>query len=342
MNPLEPRCSGPARLLAILLLLTAATTREAHPAAITADRPAPELQARALGWIEHHRATPDEGGLADMIDEGVSLRVFQDLAPTAAESGRFERLWDAQMTKLNTLPEFRRWVERPYKTLIDHYHLVLAAYLIEGAGLHSPLVPIIVQQAQRALSAATFEPPTVRLTTAVLLARLAGSPAVDIDSILAKSLIEQLSRNQRLITVPAANATPEQQRSVTWLLYALVHEVVALTDFGRLKPSQWLDARRDAVTEVLLAALPWASAQHNWDLAAELVVTLYFLGQPLEAGIQATLEDLAANQQPDGSWGASATTSRPNKVRHTVLTGAAALMAWRAWPEARPGRNTAR
>ena len=46
--------------------------------------------------------------------------------------------------------------------------------------------------------------------------------------------------------------------------------------------------------------------------------------------------------QPDGSWGASATTSRPNKVRHTVLTATAALMAWRAWGERRPAHDTAR
>jgi hypothetical protein len=207
---------------------------------------------------------------------------------------------------------------------------VLAAYLMERAGLHSPVIEIIVQQAQRALGAVTFEPPTVRLTTAVFLARLAGGPTVDIDSLLANSLIGQLDRSQPIITLPAANATARQQRNTTWLLYALVHEVVAMTDFGRLAPSPWLDERRDAVVEILLAALPWASAQHNWDLTAELVVTLYFLGQPLDASIQGALEDLAANQQPDGSWGASATTSRPNKVRHTVLTAAAALMAWSA------------
>jgi hypothetical protein len=162
----------------------------------------------------------------------------------------------------------------------------------------------------------------------MFLSRLAGGPTVDMESMLADTLIGQLGHNRRIIVLPGPNATAQQQRNVTWLLYALVHEVVALTDFGRLAPSRWLDDRRDAVSEILLAAVPWASAQHNWDLAAELVVTLYFLGQPLDAGVEAAVEDLVANQQSDGSWGASATTSRPNKVRHTVLTGTAAFMAW--------------
>ena len=199
-----------------------------------------------------------------------------------------------------------------------------------------------MQQAQRALGAAAFEPPTVRLTTAVFLARLAGGTTADIQFLLAESLIGQLDRSRQIIVLPGADATAEQQRNTTWLLYALIHEVVALTDFGRLAPSPWLDERRDTIVAILLAALPWASAQRNWDLAAELMVTLYFLGQPLDAAIQGALDELAANQQPDGSWGASATTSRPNKIRHTVLTAAAALMAWRAWSEKHPAQDRAR
>jgi hypothetical protein len=342
MNPFAGRRRRQIRCFMLLSLLTAAASCAAHPAPIATQRPAHEISSRALDWIEHHRATPDDGGLPDMIDEAVSLRVFRDLAPTAAQSGRFARLLEAQLTRLNTLSEFRRWAQRPHKTLIEHYHLVLAAYLMERAGSHSPMIEIIMQQAQRALGAATFEPPTVRLTTAVFLARLAGGATVDIDSLLAESLIGQLDRSRRIITLPGANATAQQQRNTTWLLYALVHEVVALSDFGRLAPSPWLDERRGTIAEILLAALPWASGQRNWDLAAELVVTLYFLGQPLNAAIQGVLEDLAANQHPDGSWGASATTSRPNKVRHTVLTAAAALMAWRAWGERRPAHDTAR
>ncbi len=341
MNPFTRRY-GQAGWFALLTLLTAAASCAAQPAPLATQRPAQELSVRAVDWIEHHRASPDDGGLPDMIDEAVSLRVFRDLALTAAESGRFARLFEAQLARLNTLSEFRRWVQRPHKTLIEHYHLVLAAYLMERAGLHSPIIEIIMQQAQRALGAATFEPPTVRLATAVFLARLAGGATVDIESLLAKSLIGQLDGSRRIITFPGANATAEQQRNTTWLLYALVHEVVALTDFGRLAPSPWLDERRDTIAEILLAALPWASARHNWDLAAELVVTLYFLGQPLDAAIQSALEELAANQRPDGSWGASATTSRPNKVRHTVLTAAAALMAWRAWPEKHPAQGGTR
>jgi hypothetical protein len=345
MSPVATPWGRQARWFTLVSLLTAAATCAAHPVADAADRPEHEIQpasARALDWIERHPATPDDGGLPDMIDEGVSLRVFQHLATTAAESGRFARLFRARMARLGALIELQRWVEQPHKALIDHYHLVLAAYLMEGAGLNSPLVPMIRQQAQRALAAATFEPPTVRLTTALFLSRLAGAPAVDMQDLLASSMIEQLGHNRHFIALPGAEATAQQRRKATWLLYALVHEVVALTDFGRILPSPWLAARRDAVAEVLLEAVPWAGAQHNWDLAAELVVTLYFLDQPLTAELQAVLDDLVAHQQPDGSWGASASTSRRNKLRHTVLTSAAVLLARRAWCEDRLTQDAAR
>lgn len=334
-----------ARVFLLLSLLTAAAASTAQPlpdSASPTDREIEAASVRALDWIEGHPATPDDGGLPDMIDEGVSLRVFQDLAPTVAEAGRFGALFRARMARLNTLPAFERWVKRPHKALIDHYHLVLAAYLTERAGQTSPLAPLIVQQAQGALAAATPEPPTVRLTTALFLSRVAKPPAIDLQGLLANSLIEQVVNHPQLITLPAADATAQQRRAATWLLYALVHEVIALTDFGRLAASPWLAARRDAVTAVLLEAVPWASAQQNRDLAAELLVTLYFLRQPLNPELQAALEELLANQQPDGSWGASATTGRQNKLRHTVLTCTAALMAWRAWRADRLPRDTGR
>jgi hypothetical protein len=110
-----------------------------------------------------------------------------------------------------------------------------------------------------------------------------------------------------------------------------VHEVVALTDFGSRAPSPWLAERQDAVAGVLLNGVVWAIAADNLDLVAELVVTLYFLGEPLHAQVREALNTLLARQAPDGSWGASNTSARPNPVRHTVLTSSAALLAWQDW-----------
>jgi len=313
-------------LLILLSLLGMAMARADTPAAARQElRAAVRL---SLDWIRQHPAGPADGGLADMIDEGVSLRVFQALAPEPAQGGEFEARFRDRMARLERLSQFRQWVERPHKTLIEHYHLVLAAWLMQQAGTHSPLAASIARQAQQAVSTATHEHPTVRLTTALFLGRLKPAAQPDLQPLLAHSLTAQLGRNRQLIALPPADGTARQGRAATWLLYALLHEVVAATDFGRLAPPSWLSARRDTLTAVLLQAVPWASAQRNWDLAAELLMALYFLGEPPTPETRAALDQLLDNQQPDGSWGASPTTARSNRVRHTVLTATAALMAW--------------
>ena len=71
----------------------------------------------------------------------------------------------------------------------------------------------------------------------------------------------------------------------------------------------------------------------NYDLLAELVVTLYLLREPLKPQVRAALDTLLANQKPDGSWGTSTATTRHNKVRNTVLTATAALLAYRLWQQ---------
>jgi hypothetical protein len=341
---LLPRCLARwARLLSTLLLIAAAAAPAAEPGRDREHHGAADPAAagsRALQWIENHPATPEDGGLPDMIDEGLAFRAFQRLAATPADRERFAGLFRSRMVAIDGLPEFQRWVARPHKALIEHYHLVLAAHLMRVAGHQSPSIPRIRQQAQQALAGPARDNPTVRLTTAVFLSRLGGSGDTQVDRLLELSLIEQLARNPGSMALPSGQATEQERRSATWLLYALVHEVVALTDFGQLPPSPWLRARTEAVSRFIRDAVPWAAAENNMDLVAELVVTLRFLDQPLSPELERALDRLLSEQRPDGSWGPSATTTRPNRVRHTVLTGAAALLAYRAWREQEQARET--
>ncbi|MGD2075856.1 MAG: hypothetical protein PVI91_00430 [Gammaproteobacteria bacterium] len=334
------------RLLALLLSLTASAQAPAATDQDTSkDAAIRAALSRALAWIETHPATPADGGLGDMIDEAVAWRVFQQLARDPENRERFSRLFRSRMRELSQSAAFQRWSAQPHKPLIDHYHLVLAAHLMKRAGQASPLIRSIADQARRSLQG-SFANPTVRLTTALFLSHLDDQTNIDIDALLAESLIEQLARDPQLVPIVGAEAGPSQRRRISWLLYALVHEVVALTDFGGLPPPVWLAGRREPVVAVLTEGILWARAQGNLDLLAELVVTVHFLGEPLPPQAHEGLETLLAEQDPDGSWGASSTTSRPDPVRHTVLTSTAALLAWLDWrtappraPVSRPGRH---
>ena len=321
-------CRLASRLAVLLLLAIPPAGTAARDTGVEEVRVA---AGRALDWIEDHRATPKDGGLLDMIDEGVSFRVFRKLARTVEERERFDRLFRSQMSALNQHVELERRVNRPRKSLFEHYHLVLAAHLGERAGQPYSRSAVIRDQVRQALTLPVATTHSVRLTTALFLARLDEQADVDIEPLLVGSLIERINRERGVIHLSGEATAPDRQRTTTFLLYALVHEVVALTDFGHEPLIPWLAGRRDAVVGVLRDAVTWAGARQNRDLVAELIVTLYFMNEPLHAEVRAALDELVASQLPDGSWGASKTTTRPNKVRHTVLTGAAALLAYTDW-----------
>jgi hypothetical protein len=121
--------------LVLLLSLNAASAAPVSP-----DRPPAQEAAiqrastRALAWINEHPATPEDGGLCDMIDEAVSWRVFQQLSRSVVRRHRYAHRFRRQVHKLAQSPEFQRWSDLPHKPLLDHYHLVLGAYLLKLAG----------------------------------------------------------------------------------------------------------------------------------------------------------------------------------------------------------------
>ena len=338
--PSSPAAGGVVRLrrgacrslLALVFILAApalgsgSTPGAAGPMETAADTDVAAAITRGLAWIERHPATLQDGGLIDIVDEGVAFLVLRNLSRRLGDRSRFAAALRARLTALEQLPAFEAWVYAPRKTLIDHYHLVLTAHLMRLAGQPSAFQPIIVEQAQRALLATPRASPTVRLTIAAFLDHLHEAPAARVDGLLASSLVAQVAR-AGLPALPA-QATEDARNMTTLLLSALVHEIIALTDFGRRPPSPWLAERRAALLPSLVDAVHWARAERNLDLACELVMTARFLGAPLHAELHGLKDDLIASQQPDGDWGASPTTPRQNQMRHTVLTATATLWAY--------------
>ena len=319
-------------LLALALILAApasargSTLATAGPTETVTETGIAAAIDRALAWIETHPATLQDGGLIDIVDESVAFLVMQNLSRSPRDRARFAAALRTRLTALEQLPAFEAWVYARHKTLIDHYHLVLTAHLMQLAHQRSAFQPMIVEQAQRALIATPHASPTVRLTIAAFLDYLREVPADYVDSLPANSLVAQVA-HARLPALPA-QASADARHMTTLLLSALVHEVIALTDFGRLSPPPWLAERRTALLPSLVDALRWARAERNLDLACELVMAARFLGQPLHTELRGLKDDLLASQQPDGTWGASPTTPRQNKLRHTVLTATATLWAY--------------
>jgi hypothetical protein len=187
-------------------------------------------------------------------------------------------------------------------------------------------------QARGVLRMVQYCDPTKRLTIALFLQQLGTDPGISLPAVLAKSRIERIA--QGLAPQLPPQEAPEQLRTAASLeLYALVHEIVALTDFGRLQVPPWLARRRAAVARYLGEAVTWTAAAGNFDLTAELLMSARLLQEPLTGNYRDAVLAIIAGQQDDGSWGSHA-TRRKSKRRHAVLTATTALWVYRYAPAA--------
>jgi hypothetical protein len=316
----------------VLALALAGLALVAQTRVLAHGPPAGEVDAavaRALEWVERHPATPSDGGLADVVDEALLWLLLANLTPGGGEGGHHIQALAARVVALGRLPELAEETRRPAKTLLDHYHLVLALYLAERAGAPAPWRKPVVAQAQRALAASAGDHPTVRLGIAILLSRTGEPPVVPVERLLGEGAIAYVSGPGQPIKFPAWIADP-RRGEVRMLLYALVHEVVTLTEFGRDPLPPWVAARREAVAQVVRDGIAWVSFEGDYDLLAELLVAGHLLQEPWSEPRVAAIRQLLGAQKADGSWGASAATRRPNRVRHGVFTAAVALSIYGA------------
>ena len=319
----------PVRILLLSILLLTHGHPQAQPAetAVTDSSDIHAAVSRGLHWIETHPASLQDGGLSDLIDEGVALYLFQRLARQPDRRRYYQTALQQHMASLDALPEFAQWARQARKRLLDHYHLVLAAWLMQRAGQPSAVQAEIVRQAQYALATTRSPLPSVPLTIAVLLQHLGESSPISLDKLLRASLSQRIADGNPPVLVSGSTASAQQRHSSRVQVYALIHEVVALTDFGRLAPPPWLAQRRDAVVGFLKTAMHQARAEGHIDLLAEILGSLFFLQVPPDATIHASLQELVNRQLPDGSWG-DQPLDRQNKQRHAVHTATAALWAY--------------
>jgi len=83
------------------------------------------------------------------------------------------------------------------------------------------------------------------------------------------------------------------------------------------------------VTFLVLSRLAAEPEERELDLLAELIVVFRLLDLPVSVDIAGALDELVEAQQGDGSWGDSATITRGNPRRHTVMTATTAPWAYR-------------
>ena len=111
-----PECAAPARcsgrlssqiLLPLLLALFAATAHADTDPALQARIQA--AVAQGLEWIKRHPASLQDGGLPDLLDEGLGFMVLSSLSGDNGARERFAAMHRERMAALGKMPEFGQW-----------------------------------------------------------------------------------------------------------------------------------------------------------------------------------------------------------------------------------------
>jgi hypothetical protein len=299
-----------------------ATPGSAEPPAATVD----QAVARALAWVQHHRATPQEGGFLEMGEEVYMLYVLHNTAGDKAARDAYVRQIASRQTAMQ--PHVEADMEsRSY--LFDPWgptnYAVLAA-MFQRVGLPIADYRRIIQDMQ--LFHWKFFPdhPSVRMVLGLYLQRLGLESPVP---------VQQLIEHSRLYREPSTHAVQKRlsdgshgqadAAQTEGALYDLTHEILGLTDFGALPAPAFVCRQAAEYRRVLDAGMDWAMAHGTLDVLAELAVCtkLVGLGDHLPS-LDRAIATVVSHQQQDGSFGAAMPT-RENKYRHAVLTGASAL-----------------
>jgi hypothetical protein len=282
---------------------------------------------RGLAWVLAHPATYHDGGFQDIVDEGLFYLTVRRLTSDNAFDSVYKQAFEACISRLEASIEWEQQPEKQNTALIAHYHLLLAAYIVETFRKPSASHDSVVSQAQRALVTNRREYPTFRLTVALLLYRLGATPQVNMSELLDASIINRATQNDLLMFGGPSLSRPLFQHPLAY--YALVHEVAALTAFGDLPAPPWLLARRNIISSILQEGSRRAMAASDIDLLAEILLCNYMLGLPITGELRSGVHFLVANQHADGSWGEQM-THRTNRTRHAAQTATAALLAYQA------------
>ena len=156
---------------------------------------------RGLAWVAAHPAAGGDGGFPDLVDEALFHGTIERLSSDQGVDPERRRAFNESRTRLRSSPCLDRWLKRPDKTLIEHYHLLLAAHLMAAAGTPMAGRAGLIEEAQSTLAESRMENPTFRLTVAQLLHHLDVTPSVPLEELLEIGLINRLAR-------PAASELP--------------------------------------------------------------------------------------------------------------------------------------
>lgn len=321
------------RTLVLLALLAAAASPGAEQPPANPHRSNPEAQVRTVGdvidkamaWLAAHPADIPDGDVIGATEEIMFFYALSTIATHSAASRDYRREIAARHTALAAFHEDElrmgallqgNWVALTYPPL---------AHIAARMGLENTPYREVIDQRLDARARSVPPRHAMQLWIAVYMERLGYRPDIALPTLLAGSALQQDPQTHALLGHFAAVPVSADSRQATiQLVYDITHEIIALTDFGALRPPAVMIAQADHYARLLNAAIAWATRASAIDVLAELIFCTHLLGLHELAAVPAGLELIMNSQQDDGSFGVT-NPERANGRRHGVLTCLLAL-----------------
>ena len=325
------------RTLVLLALLAAAASLGAEQTAANPHRSIPEVPPdarartvsdvidKAMAWLAVHPADIRDGDVIGVTEEIMFFYALSTIATHSAANRNFRREIAARHTALAAFhrdslrsgsPLQGNWVALTYPPL---------AHIVARMGLENTPYRAVIDQrlASRADSVAPRQ--AMQLWIAVYLERLGYTPDTPVPTLLAGSALQQDPQTHTLLGhFAAVPGSADTRQATIQLVYNITHEIIALTDFGALRPPAVMVAQAGHYARLLNAAIAWATRESAIDVLAELIFCAHLLELHDLAAAPGGLELIMNSQQDDGSFGIT-NPDRANGRRHGVLTCLLAL-----------------
>jgi hypothetical protein len=281
--------------------------------------------AKALSWVQGHPAAEEE---AASLEVGEEVYMFYILHNTARDK-RLRAQYREQVSARQ--PAMRAAMaadEASGRYLFDPWspisYTVMASMLGE-LGLRTTDYRRTIDAMRLFHRNFWSEDPSVRLMLGLYLERLGLQSPSPVPRLIEQSRVYREPRTREVMRqLRGRSLEVSGAGDIQRALYNLTHEILGLTDFGRLPAPEFVCRQWEAYRQTLDAGMDWAIAHRRLDVLAELVVCSKLLGLGAGPTLGRAIGTLLESQQQDGSFGA-AMANRPNPYRHPALTGATAL-----------------
>jgi hypothetical protein len=272
---------------------------------------------KAYLWLDRHPANFEDDGPLVVFEEILTFYILMRNTEDASEKKDY--FYEIQK-RINLIA-----LNKDFKVQPQEYTWLLTFTAIaEKLGIHTVDFRKIIEDQLMSIPFPYSQYITGTIWNTVYLERLGYNPSIDLESLMAKSVLKQELDRRTLLQFVSSSINQKYVYPMTVIAYCLTHEIFSLTDFGELPPPPIITNNRAFFSIFFDKTIQWAMATKQQDLLAELIMCVKMIDIKDVPSLRQGIEFILSSQQDNGTFGIT-NPSFPNVYRHGVLVSMMAL-----------------